>query len=498
MLTQTNGTSGTAVARARSRKPAPQLGLLAWAERVVTEGHRVGNTFAVDGVHDLRVAIRRCRSMAEGLHNIDPVRDWKEFRTLAKPAFSALGQLRDIQIKRQWSAQLAAEGDAIHRMLDSALALRETQVKAAAERELADFDRKRWSKLARKLERRSRSMRPGCLVLQLVALEQMLEAQRLHERALKTRGATDIHQLRIGIKHFRYTVENFLPDHHRLWKNSLKRAQDLLGEIHDLDLLQDEIVRLPGLSAAMRDSWNARIASERTPRFLEYLEMTRADDLWAKWRAGLPSGRRLSMANRVKLHRWSAALDEDCGHTRRTAAIAVALWRNLRGACRWPSSGQTAQHLRMAAWLHGIGASKRRQKRLDYLAGKLAKLPTPVGWTEAEMNRVRLAVRFGSGAVPNKAEVEFQRLTPDMQRDVLRMSGVLRLADALDRATGGRDIRTAAEARDGMWLIRVSGFDELSPAAEQVAAARHLLEYVEKVPFLVVSARASRAAAVNR
>lgn len=41
-------------------------------ERVLEECDRASVEFGADPVHDLRVALRRCRSMADGLHVMDP------------------------------------------------------------------------------------------------------------------------------------------------------------------------------------------------------------------------------------------------------------------------------------------------------------------------------------------------------------------------------------------------------------------------------------------
>ncbi len=56
-------------------------------------------------------------------------------------------------------------------------------------------------------------------------------------RRLRNRSAVAYHQLRIGIKRFRYTVENFLPERHQQWSRDLRDLQDALGEVHDFDVL---------------------------------------------------------------------------------------------------------------------------------------------------------------------------------------------------------------------------------------------------------------------
>ena len=49
-----------------------KAGLAYWAQRVLEECDKASHEFAADPVHDLRVAIRRCRSMADGLRIMDP------------------------------------------------------------------------------------------------------------------------------------------------------------------------------------------------------------------------------------------------------------------------------------------------------------------------------------------------------------------------------------------------------------------------------------------
>src|SRR5258708_6136372 len=75
-------------------------------ERVLEECDRAAAGFSADPVHDLRVALRRCRSMADGLMAIDPDPDWKAMKKAGKRLFQRLGDLRDIQIMMEWIEEL--------------------------------------------------------------------------------------------------------------------------------------------------------------------------------------------------------------------------------------------------------------------------------------------------------------------------------------------------------------------------------------------------------
>ena len=71
--------------------------------------------------------------------------------------------------------------------------------------------------------------------------------------------------LRIGLKRFRYIVENFLPEQHAAWSDDLKELQDLLGEVHDLDVLWATALQVNAFpDAESRSKWHSRIIEERT------------------------------------------------------------------------------------------------------------------------------------------------------------------------------------------------------------------------------------------
>src|SRR5512146_3586088 len=88
-------------------------GIAYWMQQVVKEAAKAGQGFDPDSVHDLRVALRRCRSMGEVLLTIDPVPDWKKMRKEGKRVFSSLGELRDCQVMMDWIKKLSEAGEPV-------------------------------------------------------------------------------------------------------------------------------------------------------------------------------------------------------------------------------------------------------------------------------------------------------------------------------------------------------------------------------------------------
>ena len=271
--------------------PDTKAGLAYWAQRVLEECEKVSQDFAPDPVHDLRVAIRRCRSMADGFLSVDPDPEWKQMKKLGKPLFSSLGELRDTQVMSEWATRLSEDHDHVRHILLHSLAHKETAQKAAALEALRRFDGKRWFALNAKLAKRTGKVPIEGLVFQHLALERWMEAHELHRQALRNRTQVGYHQLRIGIKRFRYTVENFLPQRHEKWAPDLRDLQDALGEVHDLDVLRAMIRAHPEIKTEDRGRWQKRIGEERQKRLDLYRDkMLGKNSLWQAWRAELPSG----------------------------------------------------------------------------------------------------------------------------------------------------------------------------------------------------------------
>lgn len=76
--------------------------------------------FSADPVHDLRVSLRRCRSMADGMIAMDPDPDWKAMKKSGKKLFQSLGALRDVQVMMDWIEKLEFEKPIVAQTLLSA------------------------------------------------------------------------------------------------------------------------------------------------------------------------------------------------------------------------------------------------------------------------------------------------------------------------------------------------------------------------------------------
>jgi CHAD domain-containing protein len=512
--------------------------------RVLQECDNVSTDFSADPVHDLRVALRRCRSMADGMMAIDPDRNWKAMKKAGKQLFQRLGALRDIQIMMEWIDKFFLEADVSRSgthtdqvseqepafpsaagATDPApvpspatamlkiLQARETQQKREARAALEQFNRKQWRQWSNSLPQRAVRIRFGGAVFKHLALERWTTARQLHTIALRNRSQVSWHTLRIGIKRFRYIVENFLPVEHEAWASDLKRLQDLLGEVHDFDVLwataQSEHVFADDLS---RNAWHDRIAQERAKRIAEYRQKTVGpDSLWNVWRAGLPQGKQIHEFATRRLKLWANALDPDFAHSERVARFSLQLYDGLEAAGLFkpvsPQNGKVESlrsTLYAAALLHDVGKSQGLKGHHKQSHELIQEYGTPLGWNVEEMRRASLVARFHAGALPLRSHKTLRDLPPEEQRAVIRLSAILRLANALDSAHDGhiRKLKIqnvpvpprlandflgkpAPLARNEALVIEAEGYSEASPTAQTVAAERYLLENILRRPVIV-------------
>ena len=274
-------------------------GLEVWMGRVAERAEQVRDDWDADSVHDLRVALRRCRTMADALSKVNPGPGWRKLKKMSRELFHSLGDLRDAQVERSWVKKLGIAGDPVRSRILALLSGEEREHSKTAEQALDRFNRKDWRKLTRRLASKARFFPLESVVFQRLALESLHEAVHLYQEARKRRSSIAWHHLRIEIKNFRYIVENFLPHRYEVWADDLKRMQDRLGDVHDLDVLRNKIRRRSsGLNPVMVAQWLDKISVQRKARLDEFLSKASSEESpWVVWRAGFQWGHELKAAS---------------------------------------------------------------------------------------------------------------------------------------------------------------------------------------------------------
>jgi CHAD domain-containing protein/HD superfamily phosphodiesterase len=526
-------------------------GLRYWMLRVLEECDNVSADFGSDPVHDLRVSLRRCRSLADGLMALDPDPGWKAMKKAGKRLFQRLGDLRDVHVMEEWIEKLdpmkgrtqeenesvsvgrtrfesSSESGAINGALSIAagpaetlseiLSAREQEQQGEAKGALEEFDRKQWRQWSMSLPARAARIRPGSVLFQHLALERWTEARNLHSRALRNRSQSALHALRIGIKRFRYIVENFLPAEHKVWSDDLKEMQDLLGEVHDLDVLWATAVSCHIFSDEhSRQLWQKRILSERTKRIDRYrARMIGPNSLWQVWRAGLPQGKQVQQLATRRMKLWASGLDPDFPHSELVASLALQLYDGLLASTWQPAvdSVSSRSSLLAAALLHDVGKSKGEKGHHKTSLDLIRKHGNPLGWKEADLQRAAIIARFHRGSLPTRKHESLRDLLPDEQKATIQLAAILRLANALDashdgnirrirvetgrakndpvkprtnrsRRVNGFLLKRAGLAPNQALMIAAEGYSPFGPSAQAIAAERHLLEIVLRRPVVI-------------
>jgi len=480
------------VALAKTRTAPKKTGLALWMERVLEECDRASVEFGSDPVHDLRVALRRCRSLADGLRVMDPNPTWKEMKKAGRQLFRELGELRDVQVMEEWVGRLGNPDDPVTIALLQFLSGRELQLKQQASVALQEFDRKQWRRWITSLPRRAARMRSGSLLFKHLALERWTEAYELHHRALRNRSHIAFHRLRIGLKRFRYIVENFLPEQHAAWSGDLKELQDLLGEVHDLDVLWATALQVNAFpDAESRSKWHSRIIEQRTRRIDKYRgKMLGKSSLWQVWRAQLPTGKQIESAALSRLKLWASLLDPDFRHSTHVARLALQLYDGLPFTTSEPVDQRAI--LQLAALLQDVGRSKDEKGHHKTTYNLIRRLTPPLGWSAEKMRLVGIVARYHRGALPGVGQQTLAGINKGQRQWLLQLAGILRLANAFDAGRDGRIQRLEVHQQNGFLQIAAQGYAPRDRIAESIAAARHLLETVYHRPVMVKPLRASQ------
>jgi CHAD domain-containing protein len=271
-----------------------------------------------DVIHDLRVALRRCRSLAQGLADVDLVHHdvWRQLARTARGLFDGLGHLRDAQVMCDWARLIPDDHRAT---VDERLTAPLPALVDDARKALADFDVRAWDRLTSTMPLLAEhALRKRPLLVHL-AIARYDDARALHVLAMRRRDAESLHRTRVGVKRLRYTLESLLPDVHERVARPLKKMQETLGDLHDLDVLCGTFADVGG---AALDAARAK----RAELLAAYKAMATGRGAWTTVRRALPSSAEvIERCRRAYVLEMAAALGVDEHRARRAERAARAL-----------------------------------------------------------------------------------------------------------------------------------------------------------------------------
>lgn len=206
-------------------------------------------------------------------------------------------------------------------------------------------------------------------------------------------------------------------------------------------------------------------------------------------------GRELSQLSREQRHVTEAIAKRygvSIKHARHVACLGHRLFEILQPVHQLaPPAGKL---LEAAAYLHDVGhfvSSTGHHKHSAYLIAN-SDLP---GFTDQERLTIAALCRFHRKSMPQPRHAQFQSLDNESKRTVLRLTPLLRIADALDRGHEQRVQDVAVEHRDGNInvLIRTDADAGLELWAANEAADAFLEVYAQPI-FVQLSRTVKNAA----
>jgi CHAD domain-containing protein len=234
----------TSVGRAVSVSPAHFLAIsLGNRWRTYADQHRkLQQSFAVQPVHELRVASRRLIAKLELLDAVIPSSSIEKARRALKRRIRSLSELRDIHVQRLWiERELPAFPEVI--LLRDVLERKERRLLrtvAAKVRSVKTRKFEKWiASVLQDLADKTNQARLSSAVV-FAAREAFNETAR-RRRAIDVSDLETIHRTRIAFKKFRYMMESLSPGIIELSERQLidlAAYQRKMGAIQDLAMMQ--------------------------------------------------------------------------------------------------------------------------------------------------------------------------------------------------------------------------------------------------------------------
>jgi CHAD domain-containing protein len=459
-----------------------KIGLPYWMDRVLEEHANVGGALPAEPIHDLRVSLRRCILIADVMREIDPACDWKAMRKSARRTFQQLGTLRDSQVLAEWIEKLGAAGETSTDALLGELKKKHEQDRTGARAAVREFDRKQWRAWRREFANHYRHVVGDRAACESVVLEIWENVQDLNRRAQRSRSLLAYHRLRVGLKKFRYAVENFLPSMYPAWEPDLKFVQDLLGEIHDLTVLDETIVKSRTLfDEPSFAAWRAKVQEERSARLKQYrMKMAGKTSSLRIWREGLPAEKDLRATGLARLGEWASFVTPDFPRVRRAARLSLQLYDGLANCGLIDMETQIEKRfiLHAAALLQEAGRFKKGKAYHKESYKMIRKISPPPGWTKRDLEFAALVARFHRRALPYPDHEKLRNYVLPVRQSLIRLAAVLRLANSFQVKAYRAVRRLQVENGPGFLVIRAEGFRDHDPIHSKLSVARRFLEFV--------------------
>ena len=451
-------------------------------DRVLEEHSNVGGALPADPIHDLRISLRRCILIADVMMDLDPGCDWKGMRKSARRTFQRLGTLRDTQVLTEWIEKLGTPGEPSTDVLLEALKKKHEQDRIDARAAIREFDRKQWRTWRRECAKHFRHVASDRAACESLVLEIWESVRDLNRRAQRSRSLLAYHRLRVGLKKFRYAMENFLPSMYPGWSPDLKLLQDLLGEVHDLTVLDQMIVKSRSLfEETAFTAWRTKLEGERSSRLQQYrAKMAGKSSPLRVWREGLPAEKDLRSAGLARLGEWASFVTPDFPRARRTARLSLQVYDGLANCGLIGKESQIEERfiLHAAALLQEVGRFKKAKAYHKESFRMIRKISPPPGWSKRDLEFAALVARFHRRALPYPDHEKLRVYELPLRQSLIRLAAILRLANAFQAKPYRAIRRLQVENGPGFLVIRAEGFRERDPINAKLSVARRFLEFV--------------------
>jgi hypothetical protein len=295
----------------------------------------------------------------------------------------------------------------------------------------------------------------------------------------------------VELKKFRYAVENLLPSMYSGWAPDLKFMQDLLGEIHDLDVLSQMIVKnRRHFDGATRALWAKKLEAERAPRLQQYrAKMAGKSSLLWNWREVLPEERKVRSVGLAKLAAWAYFVTPDFPRVRKVARFALQIYDGFAncGLIGRDSGIEERLILRAAALLEDVGLYKKSKAHHKESYRMICRTMPPVGWSKKDMELVALVARFHRRALPHPRRKILENYQPPLRESLVLLAAMLRLANALSSKPYQSVRRLEVEKCSGVIVVRAEGYIESELLASKLSVARRLMEFACRHPVHILA-----------